>query len=124
MTPAEFKSWFEGFTEAFTGCPTKAQWARIKDRVGEIDGKAVTERVYVDRYINRYWGPGPAYPYWQQLGSSVCYAASSGRATTLANVGSSHAQNALGFYQNADNSFNGLTAMNALGRAEAASLAA
>ena len=38
MTPQEFKAWFEGFTEAFTGCPTKAQWTRIKARVAEIDG--------------------------------------------------------------------------------------
>lgn len=45
MTPAEFKAWFDGFTEAFTGCPTKAQWGRIKERVSEIDGKAVTERI-------------------------------------------------------------------------------
>lgn len=55
MTPSEFKAWFDGFTEAFTGCPTKAQWTRIKARVAEIDGKSVTERVYVDRYWPTVW---------------------------------------------------------------------
>jgi hypothetical protein len=55
MTPREFKAWFEGFTEAFTGCPTKAQWARIKDRVGEIDGNPVSERVFIDRYWHSHW---------------------------------------------------------------------
>lgn len=56
MTPKEFKSWFEGFTEAFSGMPTYAQWVRIKERVAEIDGKETTERVFIDRY----W---PSYPY-------------------------------------------------------------
>jgi hypothetical protein len=54
MTPSEFKSWFEGFTEAMDRLPTKGQWARIKERVAEIDGKPVTERIFVDRY----------YPHW------------------------------------------------------------
>lgn len=67
MTPSEFKAWFDGFTEAFNGVPTKAQWARVKERVAEIDGKPVTERVYVDRYL-------PSYPYWTRnyLSDVVC----------------------------------------------------
>lgn len=56
MTPSEFKAWFDGFTEAFTGCPTKAQWARIKDRVAEIDGKPITERQ--PRRHERSWPGG------------------------------------------------------------------
>lgn len=64
MTPSEFKAWFDGFTEVFTGTPTKAQWTRIKARVAEIDGKPVTHTVYVDRYLPNvpvlsgltYWG--------------------------------------------------------------------
>jgi len=63
MTPSEFKAWFDGFTEAFTGCPTKAQWTRIKARVAEIDGKPITHTVYVDRYVR---------PYWTYLGGGVC----------------------------------------------------
>lgn len=122
MTPAEFKSWFEGFTEAFTGCPTKVQWARIKDRVGEIDGKAVTERVYVDRYIDRYW---PGRPYWQGLGAYNTYAQTMGSSNLQSGLQGENAQHqGLCGSGNASNSFNGLSAMNALGRAEAASLAA
>jgi hypothetical protein len=64
MTPQEFKSWFDGFTEALPGVPTKAQWARIKERVGEIDGKPVTERVFVDRYYPRYPAGYWVGPYW------------------------------------------------------------
>lgn len=113
MTPKEFKAWFEGFTEAFAGCPTKTQWARIKDRVGEIDGRETTERVYVDRYINRYW---PSYPYGYLQGHGVC-----GQATMGGNI------NQAGQYQgslqgNAGNQFSSLNAMGALGRAEAQSL--
>lgn len=109
MTPAEFKAWFDGFTEAFTGCPTKAQWARIKDRVAEIDGKAVTERVYIDRYWNRYpdWQP-----YWRYLATGV------GSATTSLASGNiaSSLPNAV--------CYNSLTAMNALGKADAMALSA
>ena len=61
MTPREFKAWFDGFTEAFSDkVPTVKQWARIKERVGEIDGNPVTERVFVDRY----WPPYGQYPIW------------------------------------------------------------
>ena len=65
MTPNEFKAWFDGFTEAFTDCPTKVQWTRIKARVAEIDGKPMTERVYVDRYYPTYIKTFPGlYPMW------------------------------------------------------------
>ena len=53
MTPSEFKTWFEGFTEAFTGSPTKAQWTRIKERVAEIDGKEVTFEQYWPLVFNQ-----------------------------------------------------------------------
>lgn len=36
MTLAEFKAWFEGFTEAIEGAPTPSQWARIKEQVSKI----------------------------------------------------------------------------------------
>lgn len=64
MTLAEFKAWFEGFSETMEGAPSEKQWERIKARVAEINGSVVTERVFVDRYIEpyrRYW---PSAPYW------------------------------------------------------------
>ena len=54
MTSIEFKAWFDGFTEAMKGAPTKAQWARIKERVAEIDGKPVTEYIWHHRYWPYY----------------------------------------------------------------------
>ncbi len=57
MTPVEFKAWFDGFTEMLSGVPTKTQWARIKDRVAEIDGRPITERYYIDHYWPRYSYP-------------------------------------------------------------------
>lgn len=36
MTLEQFKSWFEGFTEALSGPPTAEQWARIKDQVAKL----------------------------------------------------------------------------------------
>jgi hypothetical protein len=55
MTPTEFKAWFEGFTEAMAADPTPAQWAKVKERVAQIDGKPVTERIYLDHYWPRPW---------------------------------------------------------------------
>lgn len=59
MTLAEFKAWFEGFTESMDGTPSAKQWKRIKARVKEIDGAPITERVYIDRYRPN------SIPYWQ-----------------------------------------------------------
>jgi hypothetical protein len=107
MTPGEFKAWFDGFTEAFTGCPTKAQWTRIKARVAEIDGKPVTERVYVDRY----W---PAYRSYTTGGLwPVSNCATTSTANLVAGQNSGIAQ-----------AFCSSNAMADLGRAEAKSLAA
>ncbi len=80
MTTQEFKAWFEGFTEAFTGQPTKAQWARIKARVAEIDGATTTERVFIDRYWPTYY-PRVWYtasPYVYCTSSGTVYGATSG----------------------------------------------
>lgn len=60
MTLSEFKAWFEGFTEDMDGAPNKKQWDRIKARVKEIDGVAVTKTVFVDRYLPPYR------PYWEE----------------------------------------------------------
>lgn len=62
MTLQEFKAWFEGFTENMKGVPTQKQWARIQERVGQIDGIALTKEV-----IYRYWptySSIPGYTTW------------------------------------------------------------
>lgn len=111
MTPQEFKAWFEGFTEAFDRIPTKTQWTRVKERVAEIDGKPVTERVFVDRYwpnINQY----PYYPrqYWS---ANSCIGGSATFTQVQANLG----------HNAAAQSFNSSQAMFELGRADAKSVA-
>ncbi len=122
MTPSEFKAWFEGFTEAFDSkIPTKVQWARIKERIGEIDGKPITERVFVDRW----------YPYYRQWGYVYTTPTFSPSPTNIPN-GTIYMSNALGIASNslisnssqAAVSFDSAVAMNAVGRAEAGSLAA
>lgn len=60
MMLAEFKAWFEGYTEGLEGAPTAAQFARIKERVKEISGTPVTERIFIDKYwpsIFHPWSP-------------------------------------------------------------------
>lgn len=66
MTLAEFKAWFEGFSELMEGAPSEKQWERIKARVAEIDGSVTTYPVFVERYIPPYrrwydgvWMSGP-----------------------------------------------------------------
>lgn len=116
MTPQEFKAWFEGFTEAFTGCPTKAQWTRIKARVAEIDGKPITERIYVDRYWPTYVKTYPSYPLY-----ATC-------TTTAAGIGGGSSYSLTNNASNQIGSggavFNSMQAMNDLGRADAAALGA
>lgn len=116
MTPNEFKAWFDGFTEAFEGrIPTKAQWGRIKDRVAEIDGKPVTERVYVDRYWPTYVKTYPSYtPTWVTTTCGV--GSASGGYSTMAQNASYQAGAGTAV------AFNSTQAMADLGRAEAASL--
>lgn len=71
MTQQEFKAWFDGFTEAMEGPPNKKQWGRIKERVKEIDGAAITHPLFVDRYWQRYGTP--YYPWY-----TVCTSGSTG----------------------------------------------
>lgn len=126
MTPNEFKAWFDGFTEAFTGCPTKAQWTRIKARVAEIDGKPVTQTVYLDRYLPSY--PAPIYPAWRYLSSGVStstYTRGVGAAqcssnATLQNAG--YATSNTSQIGTGGAAFNSLQAMADLGRADAQAL--
>lgn len=114
MTPADFKSWFEGFTEAMTGQPTKAQWARVKERVAEIDGKPITERVFIDRYWSHYYPSNPWSP-WAYCGGGVgAGAASIGcNSVTLATSNSG-----------AQQQYSASNAMYALGKADAQSMSA
>jgi len=122
MTPQEFKAWFEGFTEAFTGCPRKAQWTRIKERVSEIDGKPVTERVYVDRYLPYY--TRPALPYWTYLSNGLTACGTSVSTTNTLAQNASLQANYANAGQNCSNQFNGVAAMALLGREEAKKFAA
>jgi hypothetical protein len=112
MTPGEFKAWFDGFVEAFDGkAPTGKQWTRIKERVAEIDGRPITERVFVDR-----WWPYVHHHYpWYVTGTSIPM---------------QFGLQAMGQNQNVThdvhsvqcNSFDAPTAMYALGKADAACL--
>lgn len=54
MTLNEFKAWFEGFSETMDGAPNEKQWERIKTRVGEINGSAISYPIFVDRYVRPY----------------------------------------------------------------------
>lgn len=122
MTPSEFKAWFDGFTEAFTGVPTKAQWTRVKERVAEIDGKPVTERVFVDRYWPTYIPTYPSYPsyprrFWSD--AITCGATSNMSATSVA-----YQQNHLAMMSSPHpEGFDSSKAMLELGRADAQALA-
>lgn len=55
MNLAEFKAWFEGFTENLDGAPTERQWVRIREKVGQIkDAPPVTYHHFHDYYY-RPW---------------------------------------------------------------------
>ena len=106
MTLAEFKAWFEGFTESMSKAPNEAQWKRIKARVKEIDGTATTERIFVDRYwptVRPYW-----YPSWIVSGTG-----GAGSAVYYSNTAQQLPQNI---------TFSATTAMADLGRADAQSI--
>lgn len=110
MTLQEFKAWFEGFAEGMHGePPTAKQWARIKARVAEIDGKQITERVFIDRYLPGYYpySPTPYHPWpWWSTTTSIPLS------TNLNVLDDGH------------HVFSSTTAMLALGQAEAANLVA
>ena len=102
MTPLEFKAWFDGFSDGIDKVPTQKQWARIKDRVAEIDGRAITETVFIDRY-------GSGYPYYHPYGPVW--------------VSSNPYSNMLSYSSSSDAPvFSGFAAMNALGKSEISEL--
>lgn len=62
MRLTEFKAWFEGFTENISGVPSKKQWERIRERVGEIEPDVV-DIPYVP-YVP--YVPMPNRPWWPE----------------------------------------------------------
>lgn len=109
MTNGEFKAWFEGFSESIEASPTKKQWERIKARIAEIDGKPVTERIYVDRYLPTL------YPYYYHCPNYPFVNSGFG----VSNMASSALGQNLGVITQTIVSFDSSDAMHALGRVEA-----
>lgn len=61
MTLAEFKAWFDGFSETMDGPPNEKQWDRIKARVAEISNTPISYPIFVERYREPYrrWYDSP-----------------------------------------------------------------
>lgn len=108
MTLAEFKAWFEGFTEGMEGRPTEAQFKRIKAKVKEINDQPLTREVIVEKYRDYPWFR----PYW--YGGSWGY--SSGGSGFSTSSGGYVSDN-LAVYTSGD-SLNGVDTAFMLGRAE------
>lgn len=102
MTLAEFKAWFEGYTEDMDKAPTEKQWKRIKKRVAEIDGTPITREVWVERYRPWY------YPSITAFGSSSTTTTIPSTDTIIMNA-------------NLASQFDNAQSMFALGKSEAAS---
>lgn len=109
MTLSEFKAWFEGFTEDMDGPPSEKQWKRVKKRVGEISGFALTERMFVDRFV-------PSHPWRRYHEPLISYGGGNLSATSCSS-------NSSGGGVRADE-FDGHSAMLSLGKADAAEMAA
>lgn len=87
MTPAEFKAWFDGFTEGMDGPPSAKQWKKITDKVKTIDGTSVLTPVYVDRWwplVSPATTGWPPYRAWYGAG---CGSAIYGGASTTSGSG-------------------------------------
>lgn len=115
MTLAEFKAWFEGFTESMEAAPTVEQFAKIKAKVALIDGTVTTYPVFISHFYRPY--VAPVAPYWTNpiwAAGNVGYA--QGMGVSLDAVGGRDADIGVGKI-----TFDSIAAMNALGRADAAS---
>ncbi len=112
MTLQEFKAWFDGFTEAMEGAPNAAQWSRIKEQVGKIDGAVTTYPVFVDRY--------PSWPYWSIYPQPWRYVTCGDAPVSVPSVWCDSGDNKLTFTTttNAASAFEPVTAYYALGAAE------
>lgn len=60
MTINEFKAWFEGYTENIHKVPTQKQWARIVERVSDIE----VEPSKCHHYYRELQPWRPWYPTW------------------------------------------------------------
>lgn len=111
MTLAEFKAWFEGYTEGMEDkAPTLKQWKRIQAKVADIDGTPITYPIYIDRYIR------PVYPYWSHPYWGTTGGAWGGSVIPLSTgVGSANG----GYATPGSTDFSGTEAMYALGRGDA-----
>ncbi len=88
MTLNEFKSWFEGFTENIRDLPSKKQWARIQERLEDVDGEITTYPVYIDQYW-RY-----AQPYYYGVNGHITDGTTT---TTSANAQTSASNHVVNF---------------------------
>jgi hypothetical protein len=114
MTLAEFKAWFEGFTETLEAAPNEKQWERIKARVAEINGTVTTYPVFVDRYVPPYrpwYGGTPLNPTFYNTNTSLDVKSTIG--LNGDQVGASYSEQPI---------FNASAAMMDLGKAEYQSL--
>ena len=76
MTLPEFKAWFDGFTENMAAPPNKKQWARIQERVAEIDGTPgviYVDRGHYNRMVRSYldWGQPLSWSTCNSVGGQV-----------------------------------------------------
>jgi len=109
MHTSEFKAWFDGFTEAIKDKPTKRQWARIKERLAEVDGNYTPPQVFFDRY----WYPKfHTYPIWYSTGSPTYTVAATGQTASRLINGTTVAGNDLA-------AIVGTSQWNQIGQAEA-----
>jgi len=88
MNLSEFKAWFEGFTENISGIPSKKQWGRIQERVGEITSEPTSYPVFVDRYERPYQ---PWYT-WNLNNTSPTYTGETSTNSTTAFVDAGRAE--------------------------------
>jgi hypothetical protein len=125
MTLAEFKAWFNGFTESMESGPTEKQWERIKARVAEIDDKPISYPVFIDRYLPyQRWPYLDHRPYW--FGGATTSGGAMLYSSNLKNTDSPKKSIGEGTYftNNWNEFFNSTAAMTDLGKAEYSSLAA
>lgn len=53
MTNSEFKAWFEGFSEGIDKVPNAKQWAKIQEKVAQINDVPLFTNVELVR--QRHW---------------------------------------------------------------------
>ncbi len=75
MTIAEFRAWFEGYTENISDKPSAAQWERIKERVNEITPQPIWIDPSIYKPFETYEPPTqlpytPGTPYFTTCGGT------------------------------------------------------